>query len=454
VGDGTDVAPQAFHDRVEAGRRLARHLQGSPLGTSSAHRDLVVLGLPRGGVPVAAEVARALQAPLDVIVVRKLGVPAQPEYAMGAIGEDGVTVVSNDVIELVRVSARDLERVEREQRELLDSRLMALRAVRPREPLTGRTALLVDDGIATGSTMRAAVRVARAHGAARVIVAAPVAPPDVVSMLLREADDVVVLEQPEPFWAVGNWYEHFDPVSDDDVVALLTHAMLPMSRDVTLAVDGGHLHGDLVVPPAARGVVVFAHGSGSSRHSPRNRWVAERLQTAGMATLLIDLLTEDEAGLRSNVFDIDVLTARLRTAVARLGELPETHHLPVGLFGASTGAAAALCAAADTEHHVVAVVSRGGRPDLAGPALGRVTVPTLLIVGGDDGVVIGLNEEAAAQLPCVHRLAIVPGASHLFEEPGTLEQVADLAVTWFTKYFDEAGNDIAAVASPGPVGRG
>lgn len=448
------MAPVVFHNRVEAGRRLARHLQGTALATPSARRDLVVLGLPRGGVPVAAEVARALQVPLDVIVVRKLGVPSQPEYAMGAVGEDGVTVVSNDIIELVRVSAGDLQRVEQEQRVLLDARLRALRSVRPRELLTGRTAVLVDDGIATGSTMRAAVRVARAHGAARVVVAAPCAPPDVVSMLSSEADEVIVLEQPEPFWAVGQWYEHFDPVSDEEVIELLTHAVLPLSREVTLPVRGGHLHGELVVPPSARGVVVFAHGSGSSRHSPRNRWVAGRLQTAGMATLLIDLLTEDEAGLRSNVFDIDILTTRLRGAVAHLMTLPETHHLPVGLFGASTGAAAALCAAGDPDCRVAAVVSRGGRPDLAGSALQRVAAPTLLIVGGDDTAVIGLNETAAGQLRCVHQLAIVPGASHLFEEPGTLERVADLAVAWFGEHFDSDTHRTESDTSTGLTGRG
>ena len=217
-----------FHDRVEAGRRLAYRL------TNCTLYDVVVLGLPRGGVPVAAEVARVLRAPLDVIVVRKLGVPSQPEYAMGAVGEDGVTVLSEEVVRFVHAAAADVDRVEHEQRHVLDTRLAALRAVRPREPLTGRTALLVDDGIATGSTMRAAVRVARAHGAKRVVVASPVAPPDVVRALSTEADEVFVLEQPEPFWAVGKWYEHFEPVSDDEVLDLLAHAAAPLHRQVVL----------------------------------------------------------------------------------------------------------------------------------------------------------------------------------------------------------------------------
>jgi predicted phosphoribosyltransferase len=192
----------------------------------------VVLGLPRGGVPVAAAVASALGVVLDVIVVRKLGLPSQHEVAMGAIGEDGVVIVNQDVMQVAGVSEREFSSVERDERAVLDARVARLRAVRPREPLTGRTALLVDDGIATGATMRAAVQVARAHGAARVVVAAPVAPPDVVAAMQREADEVVVLEQPEPFWAVGSWYRNFDPVSDDEVERLLSGASARTDRAV------------------------------------------------------------------------------------------------------------------------------------------------------------------------------------------------------------------------------
>jgi putative phosphoribosyl transferase len=189
--------------------------------------------------------------------------------------------------------------------------------------------------------------------------------------------------------------------------------------------------GHLCVPETASGIVVFAHGSGSSRHSPRNRYVAAQLNQAGFATLLFDLLTVEEELDRVNVFDIGMLAERLLYVTAWLRTQPEAADLPVGYFGASTGAGAALWAAADPTADVAAVVSRGGRPDLAGPRLGFVRAPTLLIVGGYDDVVVELNRQAQAQLVCQNRLEIVPGATHLFEEPGALERVAALAVDWF-----------------------
>ena len=189
------------------------------------------------------------------------------------------------------------------------------------------------------------------------------------------------------------------------------------------------------VPPQPAGFVVFAHGSGSSRHSPRNRFVAETLQQAGFGTLLVDLLAVQEEADRANVFDIGLLADRLVTAVRWLGEQREASGHPVGFFGASTGAGAALVAAADPMVEVAAVVSRGGRPDLAGPKLADVRAPTLLMVGGNDTQVIELNRLALAQLTCPAQLEIVPGATHLFEEPGTLERVADLARDWFLRHL-------------------
>lgn len=193
------------------------------------------------------------------------------------------------------------------------------------------------------------------------------------------------------------------------------------------------IEGNLRVPFGARGVVVFAHGSGSSRHSPRNRYVAEVLNEAGLGTLLLDLLTPEEERMRSNVFDIDLLAPRLAAAVRWVrGEISEAG---VGLFGASTGSAAALRAAADPDLEIAAVVSRGGRPDLAGEWLGQVSAPTLLIVGGADEPVLGLNRMAATHLGGTHQVAIVPGATHLFEEPGTLPQAANLARDWFLQHL-------------------
>jgi dienelactone hydrolase len=210
-------------------------------------------------------------------------------------------------------------------------------------------------------------------------------------------------------------------------------------RSVQIPVDDLTIEGDLRIPPAARGIVAFAHGSGSSRFSPRNRYVANVLERAGLATLLLDLLTQREevvdqltAQLR---FDIRLLADRLVAATDWLAQQPETRELGLGYFGASTGAAAALIAAAERADIVRAVVSRGGRPDLAGDALARVRAPTLLIVGGRDEVVIQLNKAALQQLRAEKRLEIVPGATHLFEEPGTLEEVARLARDWFLRYL-------------------
>ena len=211
------------------------------------------------------------------------------------------------------------------------------------------------------------------------------------------------------------------------------------ARFVTVQTAGVALDGELVVPRTATGIVAFAHGSGSSRFSVRNGHVARVLNQGGLATLLFDLLTADEhdqdQSTREFRFDIPLLSQRLVGAVDWLRQAPATRDLRIGLFGASTGAAAALIAAADRSGAVGAVVSRGGRPDLAMDELPRVRAPVLLIVGGLDGPVIGMNERAAAVMTCRHEVRIVPGASHLFEEPGKLETVADLARQWFTEHL-------------------
>jgi putative phosphoribosyl transferase len=435
-----------FVDREDGGRRLAErlgHLRGE---------DVVVLGLPRGGVPVAFEVAQALQAPLDVIVVRKLGVPFQPELAMGAMGEGDVLVVNERVVRGAHVSEAELTETARRARAEVEQRARRFRGDRPAPPLAGRTAVVVDDGIATGSTARAACRIARAQGAARVVLAAPVCASDSARRLRGEVDELVCLQYPTWFYAVGQFYADFRPTTDAEVTELLRRAAqgLPAAVaadpavprrvvDEEVEVTAGHvrLAGQLSVPERAVGLVVFVHGSGSSRHSPRNRYVAGILHGAGLATLLFDLLTAAEEQTRANVFDIELLAGRLAEVAARIRGRPECRGLPVGYFGASTGAAAALWAAAG-DPEVAAVVSRGGRPDLAGPRLAAVRAPTLLVVGGHDTVVLELNRRAQAQLRCESRLAVVPGATHLFEEPGTLAQAAGLARDWFVDHLAAA----------------
>ncbi len=206
-----------FRDRVDAGRHLAEVVLGAGIGGD----EVVVLGLPRGGVPVADGVRRALGAPLDVIVVRKLGVPFQPELAMGAIGEDGVRVVNESVMESVALDALDIDAIEQRERIELERRARRYRGDRPRLDLLGRCVVIVDDGIATGSSARAACRVARAQGASRLVLAVPVAPKAAVSALRDVCDDMLCVTAPEPFYAVGEWYGDFSPTSDDEVVELL-----------------------------------------------------------------------------------------------------------------------------------------------------------------------------------------------------------------------------------------
>jgi putative phosphoribosyl transferase len=210
-------------------------------------------------------------------------------------------------------------------------------------------------------------------------------------------------------------------------------------HSVMIRTGGIALEGVLGLPVGPCGVVVFAHGSGSGRLSPRNTFVARQLQRDGLATLLLDLLTEVEADDRRNVFDMNLLADRLLLAKDWLEAEPRTQHLKIGYFGASTGAGAALQAAAREPLHIKAVVSRGGRPDLAEPYLPSVTAPTLLIVGGHDEPVIEMNQAAYDLLTCEKKLVIVPGATHLFEEPGTLEQVAEHAGRWFQRYLQQIG---------------
>lgn len=209
------------------------------------------------------------------------------------------------------------------------------------------------------------------------------------------------------------------------------------AEPVAVAADDVTLRGIVTLPSEPRGLVLFAHGSGSSRLSPRNQRVAQSLVAVGLGTLLFDLLTDDEAGDRRLVFDVSSLGGRLLAATAWARDRPGTRGLPIGYFGASTGSAAALWAAASNELEVRAIVSRGGRPDLVDARLGEVSAPTLLIVGGRDPEVLRLNREAARRMRCHHRIEVVPGATHVFEEPGTLEQVAQLAAAWFARYLPD-----------------
>ena len=446
-------AESVFRDRRDAGRRLAALLE--------RFRDEhpVVVGMPRGGVPVAAEVARALDAPLDVVVVRKVGAPQNPEFALGALAEGGAHVLSRRTARAIGLSDADVAGLTAAVSRELAERTRRYRDGREPLDVRGRTVIVVDDGLATGRSAQAAIRSVRARGAARVILAVPVGAPESIAALRGEADEVVAVEMPEDLWAVGAWYQEFGQTSDEEVIALLAElgggaraapngsrrdlplaplAVVAPERELSIALGAGLLlRGELTLPDAAAGLVVFAHGSGSSRFSPRNRAVARDLVAAGYATLLFDLLTPEEERDRANVFDIALLAERLLATTRWLEQQDAVAGLPFAYFGASTGAAAALAAAAHAGERLRAVISRGGRPDLA-PELGAVRAPTLLIVGGADPQVLELNIAAQRRLRCPNELVIVPGATHLFEEPGALEEVSRLAAEWLETHVATA----------------
>lgn len=455
-----------FTDRIEAGKQLASEL----LALAPSHP--IVLALPRGGVPVGFQVAEALNTDLEVLIVRKLGVPWSPEYAFGAIGEDGATVVHRDVVSATGMSEADVDRVISAETAEITRRSSMYRGDHSLPDMSERTVIIVDDGLATGSTMAAAIAVVKHLGAAQIIAAVPVGARDTARNIGEMADGIVCLQAPRDFRAVGLHYRDFDQVPDSEVIRLLKLSVEHRSSvkaaakdatghglgtgqgedaggsstmtvgsttsggsavDVEVVIPAGRvqLPGHLTVPADSRGIVLFAHGSGSSRFSSRNQYVAQVLQDAGLGTLLFDLLTESEANDRVNVFDIDLLAQRLTAAREWLGTQPVADDLGIGYFGASTGAGAALVAAARRPDLVSSVVSRGGRPDLAGPLLPLVQAPTLLIVGGNDFQVIDLNRSAQEAMRCTNRLEIVPGATHLFEEPGTLQAAAQLAQEFF-----------------------
>jgi len=453
-----------FMNREDAGRQLAAQLRAY-----ANSEDVIVLGIPRGGVPVAFEIANALHVPQDILLSRKLGVPGQEELAFGAIAAGDGRFLDEAIIEAAGISADQVEQITRATRTKLEERAKLYRGARPPLHVEGRTVILVDDGIATGASIYAAIHALRQMNPKRLIIAAPVAPRSTCDWLRNKVDELVVLYSPQDFYAVGQFYRRFSQVSDVEVVDLLRKAervFVPdtvpqdcpdtdspdaVHREITIITGKIALQGTLSLPKDPRGIVLFAHGSGSSRHSPRNRYVAEVLQAKGLATLLFDLLTRDEESVDRWTgelhFNIALLAKRLVEVTQWVTREPDLRALPIGYFGASTGAAAALMASARLDGLVGAVVSRGGRPDLAAEALGSVHAPTLLIVGGLDELTLSLNRQAFRQLRCEGKqLVILPGATHLFEERGALEEVAHVAAQWFVHHLERPETERQSMA--------
>ena len=430
-----------FRDREDAARQLLGALE-----RFRGQRPLV-LAIPRGAVHMGRIIADGLEGELDVVLVRKIGAPGNPELAIGAVDEQGVVVLNDNAAWLGTDNAYVHHEAKR-QLELIRARRERYRQGEPAVPVRDRCVIVVDDGLATGATMSAALKATRAQDPSRLICAVPVAAHESLAEVAELADEVVCLATPAPFFAVGQYYSDFSSVSDAEVAQVLatpavSRTPAPESspfaaeeRAVRIPAGSVVLEGDLRSPPSPRGLVIFAHGSGSSRHSVRNRQVARALQQRGLSTLLFDLLTEQEDRDPQARFDIPLLAQRLDAALSWARGEPSQRDRAIGLFGASTGAAAALVLAASRPQQIAAVVSRGGRPDLAGAqALSRIRTPTLLVVGGADTQVLQLNRDAQAALRGWADLFVVPGASHLFEEPGTLDRAAEAAGDWFLRWL-------------------
>lgn len=422
-----------FIDRKDAGIRLAERL-----GAYKDKKDVIVLALPRGGVVTGFEIARSLNLPLDLLVVRKIGFPRQPELAIGAVSETGVFFLNQEIISRYGISNEYIDGEIAMQKEEISNRVYLYRKGERLSGLEGNTIILVDDGVATGATVISAIRTLRKEKIGKLVLAIPVAPPDTAEELKGMVDEFICIETPFYFGAVGNHYHDFAQVLDEEIVILLEGQRIGakinkggwMEEPVQIPVGHVTLEGSLYLTERAQAAVIFAHGSGSSRSSPRNKFVAETLNKAGIGTLLFDLLTREEDTLYKNRFNIDLLTDRLKATTLWLKNQHQARGCKIGYFGSSTGSASALRAAADLES-VSAIVSRGGRPDLAREVLHLVSAPTLFIVGGYDDLVIQLNQEAYSLIKAEKELKIIPGATHLFEEPGKLEEAARLATEWF-----------------------
>jgi putative phosphoribosyl transferase len=352
---------------------------------------------------------------------------------MGAVATGGIRYLNEDVLDAFHIDVATIDRVRAIEEKEIERRERIYRDKRSPLLVQGRTIILVDDGLATGSTMRAAIEALRQRRAARIVVAVPAGAVEVCKELAERADEAICATMPESFHAVSQAYEEFTQTTDQEVRELLSGS--GESTPVSIPAEADAIQGDLTIAPDSIGTVIFSHGSGSSRHSPRNKFVAGVLNRHRISTLLLDLLTPDEderdARTLEYRFDIGLLARRLVNATDWMMQDQFLSALPAGYFGSSTGAAAALVAAADRPQVIQAIVSRGGRPDLAGSALRRVVAPTLCIVGERDPTVLQVNRDAARKMPGPVDIRIVPGATHLFEEPGALDEVASMASEWF-----------------------
>jgi putative phosphoribosyl transferase len=420
-----------FTNRVDAGRLLAHRL-------AHLHSDdVVVLGLPRGGVPVAAEVAKALRCPLDVILVRKLGLPWRRELAFGAIGEGGITVFNDDVVKSSGLNTHEIALVEAQEHAELDRRSREYRSMHHRLSIKGKTAVIVDDGVATGATARAACAVARRAGAARVVVAVPVAPMGWEESFVGVTDEQMSLFTPTDFGSVGYFYDSFSPISDEEVTALLMSSAEPITEEDVREVMGSTIvEARIVASPRPWAVALFIHGSGSNRSSVRNRTISRQLAAAGVSSVLIDVVAD---GDRSESIDMDALIQRLVDVTGWITEESHLNGMPLVLVGSSSGASIAVAAAISLRDsgRLVALVSRGGNFSAVMDVVNEVPIPVLMVVGSLDTMTLEQNRAVCAAIGSLCSLEIIEGASHLFVEGDSLDVAGRLIVRFIGRIVSQ-----------------
>jgi putative phosphoribosyl transferase len=466
-----------IQNRSSAARDLARALL-----KYRKQPNVVVLAVACGGVPVAAGIARELHAPLDLMLVHKLGTPAHGEVAMGAVASGGVRLVNRQIVRALEVSPQELECMAARVGTELEQCLAGFRGTRGLPALEDRCVILVDDGVSTGSTMQAAIAALRARAPARIVAAVPVGPVEAISQLRREADEVVCLATPTPFGSIGRWYEEFPEVSAEEVRRLLAErwdeeerrasagcvrprqvypepiAQTPTARvrsasSVRLHSGTGLLEGTLVVPDPVQGLIVVVKGSAADPFNSRACAFAELLEEHGYATLQFNFLGTDEERadpVRDEVrSDVAQIAERLGRVLDWVAHEPHVQELPVGIFATSVGVAAALRLTAERPAAAAAIVSLSGRPELAGAFITKVTAPVLYLLGGHDERALALNVEAAVRMRTPHRVEVVPGAGALFDEPGKLAQAATHAAAWFERHLvQSAAENRGARLSP------
>jgi predicted phosphoribosyltransferase len=424
-----------FADRHDAGRRLAAVLD------EFRYEDPVVVGIPPGGMAVAGEVARALAAPLDVVVLCALVASEEPRRPIGVLGECGVTVLDAGVAKELDLGSDDVDAgIERANHDL-DRLLAEYHPTRRRIAVAGRTVLLVDDGLVSARNAQAAARSLRERGATRVILAVPVAEPGCATQMRKWVDQVVCLEYDRGPRPLRLWYDDFGETAEAEIAALLSEHGGARERAAEIdVVPGTVLNGHLTVPwgAYARGAVLLAGGSRRRSSAPCSASLAAALNRAGLATLQLDLLRPADEFDTGNVFDVDALAERLVGATRWLRAQPETARLALGLLGSDIGSAAALAAAARLRAGICVVVTCDGRPDRARPWLSRVLAPVLMISVEPDARALGRSRDAQRRLRGVSDLAVVrkpPGARDR-QEAGA--RVASLAIDWVTEHLTEA----------------